>query len=201
MHFKAIAATGSAALLLTTGAVCAATGFSVHEEETSASMWINFSRMDGANYVYSFILDNTSVDDGVLSGFQLNIGQADAGVVSESSPVFDLTAGNTSGFEYPFNFCFGNDASNDCQGSNSNGDLQAGNTDDFTITFSTSSALNFLGVGFRFQHTGGDGLGIKTLYDGELPPDGVTPVPLPATGWLLLAGLGGLPLLRRKRHG
>ena len=54
------------------------------------------------------------------------------------------------------------------------------------------AAFNFAA---RFQQTGSDGQGSDVAVNGgDIPP-----VPLPAAGWLMLAGVGGLVAMRRRR--
>lgn len=62
-------------------------------------------------------------------------------------------------------------------------------------TWDTNGILN--GNGGR-----GPGLSHLTLYyaqNGDNPPHPPAPIPLPAAGWLLLAGIGGMAALKRRR--
>ncbi len=63
---------------------------------------------------------------------------------------------------------------------------------EFTVTIGNlGSGLSFLQI-LREDHGGGTG------YTVEVTGDAMAVVPLPAAGWLLLAGLGGLAIARRK---
>ncbi len=65
---------------------------------------------------------------------------------------------------------------------------------EFTLTIGTlGSGISFLQV-LREDHGGGTG------YNVEVTGDVAAVIPLPAAGWLMLAGLGGLAAARRKKR-
>ena len=68
----------------------------------------------------------------------------------------------------------------------------------FSIAAAGTALSDFTAIGLRFQGvTFADGSeGSDKLFD----DDPVAPVPLPAAGWMLLAGLGGLGVARRRRR-
>ena len=65
----------------------------------------------------------------------------------------------------------------------------------FTITSDMLTLADFENVGLRFQASNAPG-GSEKLYD----DNPMSPVPLPAAGFLLLAGLGGLAAARRRAN-
>lgn len=68
---------------------------------------------------------------------------------------------------------------------------------EFTLNIgSVGAGMNFLQI-LREDHGGSTGYDVAVT--GDAAPASV--VPLPAAGWLLLAGLGGLGLMRRKSRG
>ena len=68
----------------------------------------------------------------------------------------------------------------------------------FTILADGLDVSDFLEQSFavRVQSTGEDGEGSAKI--GGTSP-GMTPIPLPAAGWMLIAGLGGLAAARRRK--
>jgi hypothetical protein len=77
-----------------------------------------------------------------------------------------------------------------CEAADS-GDCAPGNTADGSDTGLTDPVL-----AYEYTYTEGSGTGAVTFYtEGGAP---LAPVPLPAAGWALLAGLGALGLMRRR---
>jgi hypothetical protein len=74
-----------------------------------------------------------------------------------------------------------------------------GNQDNTAIFLGVSRATaDILRVVFDITGSADDGLGFA-INQVDLSSSGAPPVPLPAAAWLLLSGLGGLGLLRRRR--
>lgn len=73
--------------------------------------------------------------------------------------------------------------------------------DTFLIDFNTIVATGFTGGGgnldFLVDTTAEISAEVKYTFDAAPTP--VAPIPLPAAGWMLLAGLGGIGLLGRRR--
>lgn len=64
---------------------------------------------------------------------------------------------------------------------------------------SPSSTLTFDAFAARYQSINVNGFTSLAFQGVERPPISAN-VPLPAAGWLMLAGLGGLAALRRRRR-
>ncbi|WP_299351577.1 VPLPA-CTERM sorting domain-containing protein [uncultured Shimia sp.] len=156
----------------------------------------------GASVSVDVAVDSSST---ILTGFDLIL-QGDfsyptteyLGITIDGVSIGTIFDGNTS--NDPFNFL--NDTGNDfgnppLSGSASlNLDISSLASDGFLkIIFQTGPGTNFssLGSGVFSGET------FYAAFQGSLTTDSISPVPLPAAGFLLLAGLGGLGALRRKK--
>lgn len=73
------------------------------------------------------------------------------------------------------------------------GNMLSGDTSDgFFGWESNELASSILGIG-------GTGTGTAAFTAGQATTPGISPVPLPAAGWMLIAGLGGLAAMGRRR--
>lgn len=82
------------------------------------------------------------------------------------------------------------------------GDLQAGDSIDGFFGFQgLAVASSVIGVISTFDPQGGGGATWFTAGQATVPggPTNPSPVPLPAAGWMLIAGLGGLAAMGRRR--
>jgi hypothetical protein len=124
------------------------------------------------------------------------------GTISNIVPVGSYSWGYTTGGEFPgfgggpnslVEFCV-SDGGN-CAQAGGDG-LLAGDSSSFTFGLTaanTTSPLSFDFFGVRFQSVAENGgFGGSTSFEGSA-------IPLPAAGWMLLAGIGGLAAMRRRK--
>ena len=145
-------------------------------------------------------------------------GEAFAATTSAEGVIEDVTAGITSGFsnydavsvsDLGAGLLDGIDVSVVCTGAASgvcNGDTAEGDYDrsiENLFTFDVTFTNTGLAAGdsttfdtFALVDGGIVATEVDTFNNGE--PIGPAPVPLPAAGWMLLAGLGGLAAMRRR---
>jgi hypothetical protein len=147
----------------------------------------------GANSGYT---GNFALGDGLLSTF-LTLGPITIDFASGQSRVgaqiqsiaFDGFTGVISVY----------DVSNGLLESHTLSGNSNGNQDNTAIFLGVSRATaDILRVVFDITGSADDGLGFA-INQVDLSSSGAPPVPLPAAAWLLLSGLGGLGLLRRRR--
>lgn len=133
------------------------------------------------SFTGSTIFSELLTNDGSVNGGPFN------------SIIFDLGAGNKSSL---------------LGGGNPNGALAQGSSTSVTFklsglgesamasAFETGFSSGSLELGLRFKAVNGSGADSdKLLYRAPDP----TPVPLPAAAWMLLAGLGGLAAMKRRK--
>lgn len=121
--------------------------------------------------------DNITTGEAVFLKFEVDDGSGFLGGVLNSATFWN--AGHTGTFDGTFDYSLDG-------GTTWIDSVALANNFDFGGVSFTAD-----GIGFRFDETGGD-----EFYIGNLD---VTPVPLPAGVWLMLAGLGGLACAGRSR--
>ena len=164
----------------------------------SSSLTLTFAGISGNNYVFNYLLANTSsspTTSSAVTAFGFNV---DPNALLASSTVtgaFTVVSSGQVSQGYNLELCFKNGNNNNCAGSPGNQGVNMGSSGSGTITLGFSSLPNSITLSdflTRYQGVDGSGSAVGTP---------VAAVPEPATWGLMLLGFGAIGFsMRRKRR-
>ena len=161
----------------------------------TSSLALTFKGTSGNNYLFDYLLTNTSttpVTSSVVTAFGFNVDPNAILANSSVNGTFGIVSAGQVSQGYNLEMCFKNGQANNCAGSPGNMGVDLGRAGSGTIALGFSSLsdnVTLSGFLTRYQAVNGNGSAVG------LP---VAPVPEPATWGMMLLGFIGIGVAMRR---
>jgi hypothetical protein len=163
----------------------------------NSSLTLTFQGVSGNNYLFNYLLTNTSsapTTSSAVTAFGFNIDPNALLASSSVTGTFDVVSSGQVSQGYNLEMCFKNGSNNNCSGGIGNTGVNMGDTGSGTISLAFSSlpdSVTFSDYLVRYQGVNGSGSAVGS-------PVGA--VPEPSTWAMMLLGFGAIGAsMRRKR--